>query len=186
MSAISSQISDWPCSPLLSEEHQLSSPALAKCSVCELRLEKLCVCGHNPLSAFEQLRPPRVAPGDLNPTSIDHNPSPSIRWRSFHREPQQEYRRVRPLADRATDHAGNVAQHIEEFANNAAQRGREAGSGSRRLPATSRCCHPGGRPRKVVPADGVMLLMAAKAITVKATMRIWTPASTWCARHCNR
>jgi hypothetical protein len=56
MSAISSQISDWPCSPLLSEEHQLSSPALAKCSVCELGLEKLRVCGHNPLSAFEQLR----------------------------------------------------------------------------------------------------------------------------------
>jgi hypothetical protein len=71
--------------------------------VCELGLEKLRVCGHNPLSAFEQLRRPRVAPGELSPTSIDHNPSRSIRWRSFHREPQQEYRRVRPLADRATD-----------------------------------------------------------------------------------
>jgi hypothetical protein len=47
------------------------------------------------------------------------------------------------LADRATDQAGNVAQHLKEFAYNAAQQGREAGSGSRRLPATSRCCHPG-------------------------------------------
>jgi ElaB/YqjD/DUF883 family membrane-anchored ribosome-binding protein len=31
------------------------------------------------------------------------------------------------LADKATDQARNVAQHVEEFANNAAQQGREAG-----------------------------------------------------------
>jgi len=37
-------------------EHQLSSPALAKCSACGLRLEKLCVSGHNPLSQIKQLR----------------------------------------------------------------------------------------------------------------------------------
>ena len=35
------------------------------------------------------------------------------------------------------------------------------------MPTTSRCCHQSGRPRKVVPAGGVVLLMAAKAITVK-------------------
>ena len=31
------------------------------------------------------------------------------------------------LADKATDQARNVAQHVEELANNAAQQGREAG-----------------------------------------------------------
>ena len=38
----------------------------------------------------------------------------------------------------------------------------------------------------VVPGGGVMLLKAAKAITVRATTRTGTPASTSCARRCNR
>ena len=150
MSAISPQISDWPCSPLLSEGHQLSSPALAKCSACDLRLEKLCVCGHNPLSAFEQLRPPRVAPGELSPTSIDHNTSPQSGGGRTTGNVNKNTDQLGRLADRATDQAGNVAQHVEEFANNAAQQGREAGSGSMRLPATSWCCHSGGRSRKAL------------------------------------
>jgi hypothetical protein len=68
MSAISSQISDWPCSPLLSEEHQLSSPALAKCSVCvswgwknyacaaTIHCQHLNNCGHRVLH-LENLAP---------------------------------------------------------------------------------------------------------------------------------